>query len=109
MRFAGLAVARAVVTVTLFVAATTARAEEPAKTSTFAVAPQYSTTHVYVATENLDRFVASLLAVFGGETSPRGEFTVTPTPSKTVSQAVLTPVGAFSVFSFQTPIPYPFG
>jgi hypothetical protein len=110
MRLVGLAVATAAVMGALFVAVTTtARAEELAKTPTFAVAPQYSTTHVYVAPENLDRFVASLLAVFGGQTPPRGEFTVTPTPSKTVSQAVLTPVGTFSVFGFQTPIPYPFG
>jgi hypothetical protein len=109
MRFVGLAVARAVVMVTVFVAATTARAEDTAKAQTFTIGPQYSTTHVYVAPEDFDRFVASLLAVFGGETSPRGVFTVTPTPSKTISQPALTPVGAFSVFGFQTPIPYPFG
>jgi predicted enzyme related to lactoylglutathione lyase len=36
-------------------------------------------------------------------------FTVTPTPSKTASQYVQTPVGMLSVFAFQTPIPYPFG
>jgi hypothetical protein len=34
---------------------------------------------------------------------------VTPTPSKTMSQLVLTPMGTFSVFGFETPIPYPFG
>lgn len=109
MRFVGLTVARAVVTVTLFVTATTARAEEPAKTSTFAVAPQYSTTHVYVAPQDFEKCVASLVAVFEGRTPPRGEFTVTPTPSKTILQAVLTPVGTFSVFGLQTSIPYPFG
>jgi len=38
-----------------------------------------------------------------------GEFTVTPTPSLTMSQLVLTPVGTLSVFGFKTPIPYPFG
>jgi hypothetical protein len=109
MRFVGLFVARTVVMVALFIAATTAGAEELAKTPTFAVAPQYSTTHVYVAPEDFDKFVSSLLAVFGGQTPPRGEFTVTPTPSKTISQPVLTPVGTFSVFGFLTPIPYPFG
>ena len=109
MRFLGLAVAAAAGMVTLFVAVITARAEDTSKAHAFAVAPQYSTTHVYVAPENFDRCVASLVAVFGGQTPPRGESTVTPTPSKTVLQPVLTPVGIFSVFGFQTPIPYPFG
>jgi hypothetical protein len=109
MRFVGLAVARTVVVVALFIAATKAHAEDNAKAHGFAVAPQYSTAHVYVALENFDKCVASLVAVFGGQTPPRGESTVTPTPSKTVLQPVLTPVGTFSVFGFQTPIPYPFG
>jgi hypothetical protein len=74
-----------------------------------AVGPQYDTTHVYVAAEDFDRFVKSLIDTFGGTTSPRGEFQVTPTPSKTISQLVLTPVGTLSVFGFRTPIPYPFG
>src|SRR5262249_7422976 len=39
----------------------------------------------------------------------KGVFTVTPTASKTMSQLVFTPVGTFSVFGFETPIPYPFG
>jgi predicted enzyme related to lactoylglutathione lyase len=74
-----------------------------------AVGPQYDTTHVYVASEDFDRFVASLVATFGGTTSKQGVFTVTPTPSKTMSQLVMTPVGTLSVFGFKTPIPYPFG
>jgi predicted enzyme related to lactoylglutathione lyase len=74
-----------------------------------AVAPQYDTTHVYVAPEDFDRFVASLLATFGGTTTKQGVFDVTPTPSSTMSQLVLTPVGTLSVFGFKTPIPYPFG
>ncbi len=73
------------------------------------VAPQYDTTHVYVAPEDFGRFVKSLSETFGGKTSPQGEFQVTPTPSKTMSQLVLTPVGSLSVFGFKTPIPYPFG
>ncbi len=73
------------------------------------VAPQYDTTHVYVSPEDFDRFVASLLATFGGTTTKQGVFTVTPTPSSTMSQLVLTPVGTVSVFGFKTPIPYPFG
>jgi predicted enzyme related to lactoylglutathione lyase len=74
-----------------------------------AVGPQYDTTHVYVAPEDFDRFVASLTATFGGTTSKQGVFTVTPTPSETMSQLVLTPAGTVSVFGFKTPVPYPFG
>src|SRR5215475_2455670 len=73
-----------------------------------AVGPQYDTTHVYVAPEDFDRFVQSLLATFGGTASKQGVFTVTPTPSSTMSQLVLTPVGTLSVFGFKTPIPFPF-
>jgi hypothetical protein len=73
------------------------------------VAPQYDTAHVYVAPEDFDRFVASLVATFGGTTTKQGIFTVTPTPSSTMSQLVLTPAGTVSVFGFKTPIPYPFG
>jgi hypothetical protein len=78
-------------------------------TVSVAVGPQYDTTHVYVAPEDFDRFVASLIATFGGTTTKQGVFTVTPTPSSTMSQLVLTPVGTVSVFGFKTPIPYPFG
>ena len=78
-------------------------------TASVAVGPQYDTTHVYVAPEDFDRFVASLLATFGGTATKQGVFTVTPTQSSTMSQLVLTPVGTISVFGFKTPIPYPFG
>ena len=77
--------------------------------SNFGVGPQYDTTHVYVQPEDFDKFVASLVATFGGTTTKQGVFTVTPTPSKTMSQLVLTPVGSVSVFGFKTPVPYPFG
>jgi predicted enzyme related to lactoylglutathione lyase len=73
------------------------------------VGPQYDTTHVYVAPDDFDRFVTSFVTTFGGSTSKQGVFTVTPTPSSTMSQLVLTPVGTVSVFGFKTPIPYPFG
>ncbi len=86
-----------------------AAAEATTATSDVAVGPQYDTTHVYVAPGEFDTFVASLVATFGGTTSKKGVFTVTPTPSKTMSQLVLTPVGTISVFGFETPIPYPFG
>jgi predicted enzyme related to lactoylglutathione lyase len=73
------------------------------------VGAQYDTAHVYVAPSDFDRFVASLLATFGGTKTKQGVFTVTPTPSSTMSQLVMTPVGTLSVFGFKTPIPYPFG
>jgi predicted enzyme related to lactoylglutathione lyase len=73
------------------------------------VGPQYDTAHVYVAPDDFDRFVTSFATTFGGSTSKQGVFTVTPTPSSTMSQLVLTPVGTVSVFGFKTPIPYPFG
>jgi predicted enzyme related to lactoylglutathione lyase len=85
-----------------------AQTAQTAGTANVAVGPQYDTTHVYVAPEDFDRFVASVIATFGGATSKQGVFTVTPTPSSTMSQLVLTPVGTVSVFGFKTPIPYPF-
>jgi predicted enzyme related to lactoylglutathione lyase len=74
-----------------------------------AVGPQYDTTHVYVAPADFDRFVSSLIATFGGTATKQGVFTVTPTPSSTMSQLVLTPAGTVSVFGFKTPVPAPFG
>jgi predicted enzyme related to lactoylglutathione lyase len=89
--------------------ATFAQTAETSRTVSGALGAQYDTTHVYVAPEDFDRFVASLIATFGGTTTKRGVFTVTPTQSSTISQLVLTPVGTVSVFGFTTPVPYPFG
>jgi hypothetical protein len=80
-----------------------------AQTPSVAVGPQYDSTHVYVAADDLDRFTTSLVATFGGTKSQPAVFTVTPTPSQTTFVFVFTPVGTFSVFGFKTPIPYPFG
>jgi len=74
-----------------------------------AVGPQYDTTHVYVTPDDFDHFVASVLATFGGTTTKQVVTTVTPTPSSTLSQLILTPVGSISVFGYKTPVPYPFG
>jgi len=74
-----------------------------------AVGPQYDTTHVYVAPDDFDRFVASLIATFGGTKSQAAVVNITPTPSETRWQVVFTPIGTFSVFGFDTPVPYPFG
>ncbi len=84
-------------------------ARDAAAAADYSVGPQYDTTHVYVAPEDFDRFVASLTATFGGTSTKKGAFQVTPTTSKTFSQLVLTPAGSVSVFGFTTPIPFPFG
>jgi hypothetical protein len=87
-----------------------AAAQGPAQhDSNWAVGPQYDSTHVYVAPQDLDRFVASFIATFGGTASKAGVTTVTPTPSETVLRFILSPVGTLSIFGFKTPIPYPFG
>jgi hypothetical protein len=74
-----------------------------------AVGPQYDSTHVYVAPDDVAPFVASFIATFGGHASKPAEVKVTPTESLTISQVVSSPVGFVSVFGFKTPIPYPFG
>ncbi len=88
---------------------TFAQSVQTAKTAGVAVGAQYDTTHVYVPVADFDRFVTSVLQTFGGKTSQEGVLTVTPTPSSTRIQLVLTPVGTLSVFGFKTPVPYPFG
>ena len=88
---------------------TAAQSAQAAGTANMAVGPEYGTTHVYVEPKDFDQFVAALLATFGGSSSKPAVMTVTPTPSSTMWQAVRTPVGLFSVFGFQTPVPYPFG
>jgi hypothetical protein len=102
-----------VIAIAIFLCAGRARlfpfVEAATVTPNVTVEPQYDTAHVYVAPEDFDRFVASLVATFGGTTSKQGVFTVTPAPSSTMSQLVLTPVGTLSVFGFKTPVPYPFG
>lgn len=97
-------------TLPLFVAAALAFAQAAfARTQDFAVGPQYDSTHVYVAPQDVDAFVASFVATFGGQSTKQVVATVTPTPSSTTSQLVQTPVGIVSVFGFRTPVPYPFG
>lgn len=86
-----------------------AMAKEAAKASQIGVGAQYDTTHVYVAPEDVDKFVSSFLATFGGQSTKQVVATVTPTPSSTTSQLLQTPVGTVSLFGFKTPVPYPFG
>lgn len=84
-------------------------ARAASSTPVVAVGSQYDSTHVYVAPEDVDRFVASFLGTFGGKSSRQVVATVTPTPSSTTSQVLQTPVGMVSLFGFKTPIPFPFG
>lgn len=51
-----------------------------------AVGTQYDTTHVYVAPADFNRFVVGFIATFGGYTTKQGIYSVTPTPSRTISQ-----------------------
>jgi hypothetical protein len=81
----------------------------PQPTASVAVGPQYDSTHVYVAPADLEAFVASFIATFGGHASKPVVSTVTPTASSTEFQYVMSPVGTLSTFAYTTPIPYPFG
>ncbi len=93
----------------LLLAAGAATARTASSTPEVAVGAQYDTTHVYVAPAQVDAFVNSLIQTFGGKSTPQAIATVTPTPSSTSTQLVVTPAGTFSVFGFRTPIPAPFG
>ncbi len=81
----------------------------PAAASSIAVGPQYDTSHVYVSPSETDAFTRAFLGMFGGTSTKQVVVTVTPTPSKTTSQLLQTPVGTVSLFGFETPIPAPFG
>jgi len=74
-----------------------------------AVAPQYDTTHVYVAPADMDAFVQSFAATFDGQPSKKSVTNVLPVTSSTEFQYVLSAYGPLSVFAYQTPIPFPFG
>jgi hypothetical protein len=74
-----------------------------------AVGPQYDTAHIYVQPGTAAAFVKSWEATFGGTNTSPVLTDVTPTPSETLSELVLSPVGTLSVFDYTTGIPYPFG
>jgi hypothetical protein len=59
-----------------FVAATTVGARAAAELPAVAVGPQYDSTHVYVAPEDVDRFAQSFLATFGGQSTKQVVATV---------------------------------
>src|SRR5277367_2596748 len=64
-----------------------------------AVGAQYDSTHVYVAPGDLDAFVKSVNATFGGNASKLLLTNVLPVPSSAEFQFVWTPVGTLSVFA----------
>src|SRR5580698_2706106 len=72
------------------------------------VGPQYDSTHVYVAPGDMDAFIKSFTATFGGTASPQSIMNVLPVPSSTQFRSISTPVGPLSTFAFLTPIPFPF-
>jgi predicted enzyme related to lactoylglutathione lyase len=82
---------------------------QPAGDEAVAVGPQYDSTHVYVARADLDAFVKSFIATFGGQASKPLVTNVLPVPSSAEFQYVSTPVGMLSVFAYETPVPFPFG
>jgi len=84
-------------------------AHAAAETPNVAVGAQYDSTHVYVAPGDLEAFVDSFVATFGGQASKRSVTNVLPVPSSTEFQYLMTSAGTLSVFAFQTPIPFPFG
>lgn len=99
----------AVAVVIFGVSAGLAETRSAKATPVLAVGPQYDTTHVYVAPESVDAFEKAFLGTFGGTSTKQVVVTVTPTPSRTSSQLLQTPVGTISLFGFRTPVPYPFG
>jgi predicted enzyme related to lactoylglutathione lyase len=104
-----LGLAMALVAALLHPLATFAAGGKTSPDAGVAVGPQYDTTHVYVAPTDLDAFVNSLVATFGGKPSKRSVANVLPVASSTEMQYVMTPVGALSIFAYQTPVPFPFG
>ncbi len=87
----------------------TAGQQTTAHDETVAVGAQYDSTHVYVAPADLDAFVSSFIATFGGQASKQIVTNVLPVPSSTEFQYVWTPAGTLSIFAFRTPVPFPFG
>lgn len=83
--------------------------ENPKKNLGVAVGSQYDSTHIYVTPSDLDTFVNSFVATFGGQSSKPIVSNVTPVNSSTTFRYIMSPVGMLSVFAYQTPIPFPFG
>jgi len=102
----GCAVAVLACLLLLLAVSATGGAATPAGDAGVAVGPQYDSTHVYVAPGDLDAFVNSFVATFGGQPSKRTVTNVLPVPSTSEFQYLWTSAGTLSVFAFQTPIPF---
>jgi len=74
-----------------------AQSKDAGTNTIYGVGAQYDTTHVYVAPDDVDKFVTSFLATFGGKSTKQVVATETPTPSSTTSQLLQTPVGRVSL------------
>lgn len=96
-------------TLAVILGSTASVAAQAATSPSLAVGAQYDTSHVYVAPADVDSFVKSFTATFGGQSTPQIVVNVLPVPSSTTSQLIQTPAGTVSLFGFKTPIPYPFG
>jgi hypothetical protein len=90
------------------VAKTTAAASASGSGS-LAVGPGYNAAHVYVPPADVNTFVSSWEATFGGTNTTPTAFQITPVPSTTISTLLFSPVGMLSVYGYQTGIPYPWG
>ena len=98
-----------VLTMFIWESVQSARASQEAANDGVAVGPQYDSAHVYVSGAALESFVNAIIGTFGGKASSSVTADVTPARSSTVFRYIWTPVGTFSTFAFQTPVPYPFG
>jgi hypothetical protein len=86
-----------------------AAGQTPAHEGGVAVGPQYDSTHVYVTPGDLDAFVNSFIATFGGHASSKSVTNVLSVPSSTEFQYLWTSAGTVSVFAYSSPVPFPFG
>lgn len=93
----------------LFIAPLSYSKETAAKNQSIAVGPQYDSTHVYVAEKDLQDFLNSFIATFGGQYTKPITTNVLPVPSRTKFSYIRSPVGMLSVFAYETKVPYPFG
>jgi hypothetical protein len=105
----GLAILLTALSLILLAASASEGESQSASHSGVAVGAQYDSTHVYVASRDLDAFVNSFTATFGGQPSSRSVTNVLPVPSSTEFQYLWSSIGTLSIFAFQTPIPFPFG
>jgi|SRR3984957_2454907 len=108
-RYAAAAIVVVLLMAGLMAAAVRGEASWAARNDEIAVGAQYDSTHVYVAPTDLDAFVSSFAATFGGQPSKKSVTNVLPVPSSAEFEYLWTPAGTLSVFAFQTPIPFPFG